>query len=398
MTLSELLRRKQLVVLGMNSGTSADGLDLAVLRIVRRGRRVATEFVTGTERRYPDAIRKLILDVADASAVTPEQLIHLDQLLGQFYSRAARQLIGRLAKQGIKVDAVASHGQTVRHLPKPAKLAGFAVRGTLQLGSPEQIAIATGLVTVGDFRQADIAVGNEGAPITVAAMARLFGHPRESRLIVNIGGMSNFFYLPAGASYEHIRAADCGPGNSLSDLLSQRLFGEKYDRDGKRAAAGTASERLWHLLMGETFFNGATVSTGRELFGPAMVEKMLAFGERFKLKPVDLTATAAELTVRSIAARVHPFIASDKTLCSLYLTGGGEHNRFFVRRLKELLDGLEVISIRTLGIDPNLVEAASYAVLGEACLRSEALPTRFDGRRQKMMPVLGRIVQPAQRK
>jgi len=398
MALSDLLRRKQLVILGLNSGTSADGLDLAALRIMRRGRRVVIRFLTGSERRYPPAVRELILSAADSPTVTLGQLIHLDQLLGQFYARAARQYMARLSEQGVKVDAIASHGQTVRHLPGLTRIAGFPVRGTLQLGSAEQLAAATGLVTVSDFRQADVAVGNEGAPITVAAMARLFGHNRESRLIVNIGGMSNYFYLPAGLSPHKVQAADCGPGNSLSDLLCRRLFDEPFDKGGRRAALGKASERLWHLLMGEAFFNGGTLSTGREMFGPALVEKMVAFGERFKLAHEDLLATAAELTVRSIAAKVRPLVESDKALGSLYLTGGGWHNRFFVRRLKELLDGLEVVSIRRLGIDSNLVEAASYAVLGEACLRSEALPTRFDGRRQKLMPVLGRISQPPRRK
>lgn len=398
MTLPGLLHRKQLVVLGLNSGTSADGLDLAALRLVRRGRKVSVAFLAGSERTYPPAIRDAVLAAADATTLPPDQIVYLDQLLGRFYARTARQFIMRLAKRGIKVDAVASHGQTVRHLPKPTEVAGFRVHGTMQLGSPEQIATVTGLVTVGDFRQADVAAGNEGAPITVAAVARLFGHPKEARLIVNIGGMSNFFYIPAGANPARIRAADCGPGNSLSDLLSRKLHGCKYDHQGQKAAAGTPSERLYHLLTAESFFNGGTKSTGREVFGAAMADKMLAFSKQFDLKPDDLLATAGELTVRSIAARVRPLFDNDKTLRSLYLTGGGEHNRFFVRRLKKLLGGPDVVSIRKLGFDPKLVEAASYAVLGEACLRSEPLPTRFDGRPQKVMPVLGRIVQPPQKR
>lgn len=398
MSLTALLGRKKLTVLGLNSGTSADGLDMAALCLARTAGRPKIEFLAGSQKRYPEPLRELVLATADAPQVPPDQLIHLDQLLGQFYARSAKQYIAQLVKQGIKIDAIASHGQTVRHLPALVKQIGFEVRGTLQLGALEQIAAASGLITVGDFRQADIAAGNEGAPITVAAVARLFGDNKEPRLIVNIGGMSNFFYLPAKAKPEQIRAADCGPGNILSDLLCQRLTGERYDLYGRRAAAGSPSERLWHLLMGEAFFKGGTVSTGREMFGPAMVEKMLSFGERFKLGSDDLIATAAELTVRSIAGTVHPLFESDKTLSSLYLTGGGQRNRFFVRRLKELLDGVEVVSIVELGYEPSLVEAASYAVLGEACLRSEALPTRFDGRRQRLTPVLGRIVQPPQRK
>jgi len=395
MNLGKLLTRKQLTVLGINSGTSADGIDLAVVRINRQGSKVSVKFVAGVEKKYPPKIRELALTTADSRVMEIDQLVRLDQLLGQLYARIAAQYLKVLQRSKIKIDLIASHGQTVRHLPLARKWQGFEVRGSLQLGSPEQIAAETGLMTVGDFRQADIALGNEGAPITVAAMARLFAESKEPRLIVNIGGMSNFFYFPAGGRENRIEAADCGPGNSLCDLLSRRLFNEKFDRNGRRAARGQVSQRLLHLLLGEAFYNGGSVSTGRETFGPVMVDRIVAFGKRFDLDNEDLIATAAELTVRSIVACIKGPASRDKALRSLYLTGGGAHNRFLVRRLSELSGGLSVSNVGALGIDPGLVEAAAYAVMGEACLRSEALPTRFGrGRKQKVKPVLGRIVQP----
>ena len=395
MTLLRLLQKKRLVVLGLNSGTSADGLDLSAIRIDRTRGRIAVSCLAGSQRRYPAALREMILSLADSRTTSFDEHVCLDQALGQFYGRAAAAFIRRLEKKGVRVDAIASHGQTVRHLPSARKWAGFVVRGSLQLGSLEQIASHTSRVTIGDFRQADIALGHEGAPITTPAMERLFARSEESRLIVNLGGMSNFFYFPAKRSGLAPAAADCGPGNSLSDVLCQRLFGERFDRGGRRAGSGAVSHRLLALLQAEPFFAGRTVSTGREAFGGELIDRILKLSNKLRLAPADVLATAAELTPVAIAGSVGMFVKRDRRIGKLYLTGGGLRNRFFVRRLRELLTGLEVVSIATLGFNPDLVEASAYAVMGEATLRSEGLTTRYGRRsRQLCRPVLGRIVQP----
>jgi anhydro-N-acetylmuramic acid kinase len=295
------------------------------------------------------------------------------------------------------VDAVASHGQTVRHLPQQSKFAGFDVHGTMQLGSLEQIASHTGKMVVGDFRQADIALGNEGAPITTSAMQRLFATPRESRLIVNIGGMANYYYFPASRSLLPMVAADCGPGNSLCDILAARLFGQPCDRGGKLATGGQISKRLLSLLLGEPFFKGTTLSTGREVFGQSLAERILGHGSRLGLSKYDVLATASALTSASIANSIRHFARRDKALGRLYLTGGGVHNRFFLRHLRALVNGLEVVTVASLGYDPDLVEAAAFAIMGEAALRGETLSTGFAGRGgNRRKAVLGRIVQPPQ--
>ncbi|MEW5796201.1 MAG: anhydro-N-acetylmuramic acid kinase, partial [Candidatus Zixiibacteriota bacterium] len=287
------------------------------------------------------------------------------------------------------------HGQTVRHLPRKTRFAGYLVNGTMQLGSLEQIAAHTRRIVVGDFRQADIALGNEGAPITGAAMHRLFAAVEESRLIVNIGGMSNFFYFPGRKARRAPAAADCGPGNSLCDILASRLFGVPFDRGGKLARSGRTSQRLLTLLLGQPYFKRGARSTGREEFGQRLADRLIAAGRKLRLEKADILATAAELTVCAISRSLRPFIRRDRTVRSLYLTGGGVHNRFFVERLRGLSDSLAVESIAALGYDSDLVEASAYAVMGEAALRGEALPTRFgSGMRKPHRPVLGRIVQP----
>ena len=393
MQLASLLDRPQLTILGLNSGTSADGLDLAVITIPRDSTKPVT-FLHGMQREFPGTIRKSILQLADGKNTTLEEVVRIDSMLGQFFGRTAASYLKQLAKRRIKVDAIASHGQTVRHLPHRIRLGAYVVHGTLQLGSLARLAALTGKVTVGDMRQADVALGNEGAPITVAAVARLFGHPKESRLIVNVGGMANFFYLAASARPEKTLAADCGPGNVLSDLLSQSFFGEKYDRNGRYAQKGRCSKRLLSLVTGMKFFQGGMVSTGRELFGQALAERLIRDGKRLHLSPEDILATAIEITSFGICRKVQPLVRKDHSIRKLYLTGGGSYNSFLKERIAAGLDGVEVSTVAELGMDPSLTEAASYAVIGAACLWSQPMPTRFGSGKQTKLPILGVIAQP----
>ena len=192
-------------------------------------------------------------------------------------------------------------------------------------------------------------------------------------------------------------AADCGPGNSLCDLLSARLFKVPFDRGGRLALSGQSSQRLLTLLLAEPFFQSREASTGREAFGLGMAERILEGARELRLSKHDIIATAAELTVTAIANSVRPILRRDRSVRNLYLTGGGVHNKFFARRLREQLDDLEVVSIQELGFDPGLVEASAYAVLGEAALRSEGVSIpRAGGARGSRRAVLGRIVQPPQ--
>ncbi|MDZ4724088.1 MAG: anhydro-N-acetylmuramic acid kinase [candidate division Zixibacteria bacterium] len=396
MTLADLLKKKTLVALGLNSGTSADGLDMTALTITKdKNQSVTYRLESGRSQAYPAKLRNEILAFSNEDAPQLSRQMYLDQTLGRFYGRTAVSFIRRLAKQGIIVDVIGSHGQTVRHLPQRAKYLGAVVNGTLQLGSLEQIAEQTGKVVCGDFRQADIALGNEGAPITVAAMNYLFSDRDESRLIVNIGGIANYFYFPAGSSAHKINAADSGPGNSLSDLLSLKLFNEKYDRSGRHASAGKVSVPLLNILKRHSFFRSKNISTGREEFGAELLKQALAYAKTHSLKKDDIIATLSELTVHGILASIKPLIAKDNNIKKLYLTGGGIRNKFFVRRLVQELPELTIEPIDNLGVPTQWVEAAAYAVMAERTVRSAPMPTNYSGGgRVKQMAVLGKIAQP----
>ncbi len=396
MHLTHLLRRNSLVIVGLNTGTSADGLDLAAVRIRRQGRAIEGAFIGGEEQAFSSELKNAILAVADAASVDLQSLLCLHNELGNVGGRMCRSFIRRLERRRVLVDCIAWHGQTVAHYPRLHRLGRSQFSASLQLGLPELVAGLTGRTVISDLRQADIALGGEGAPITVAAMERLFASRSEPRLIVNIGGMSNFFFFPARSSKQSsIRAADCGPGNVLIDMLTRQLFGEPMDRNGRFAAAGTVCDDLLESLLKNPFFSGRSGSTGREHFGPAVVQQVLDYSRRYELSTNDVLATVTELTAVAISRAVRRHISGPRPV-KLYLTGGGRRNKLLVQRLQDRLPGCEIGRIDGLGIPGGLVEAAAFAVMGEAALRSDALPTLFTGRRARSVPVSGRIVQPPQ--
>lgn len=395
MNLNRLHSRRRLTVLGMNSGTSIDAVDLALIEIARRGKNCTCRFLGGMEKKYPALLRDRLLAAADSDTVSFAEFTSLDYELGLFMGKAARQFITRTGKKRVQVDLVASHGQTIQHLPGRIIVDGKPAHATVQIGSLDRIAAQTGRVTVGDFRLADVALGGEGAPITVGAMHRLFGDKKESRVIVNIGGVANYFYFPAGSSLNDCQAADCGPGNLLSDLLCRKLFAKPFDKDGALARAGQVSRRLLSLLLAHPFFTERSdISTGRESFGPELADRIVTLGSELSLTPHDMLATAAALTIEGIISSLAHLKPATPPARKLYLTGGGARNRFFLRGLQDRLPEMEVERIDALGIRAGLVEAAAYAVMGEACLRGESLAAGVTGLRTDAHPILGKIAQP----
>ena len=394
MTLSQIQKKKTLAVIGLNSGTSADSLDIALVKISRKNNKRTVSYLDGKTVRYPKELKKAILSICDTDIIALEDIIYLDNSLGQFYGRQANLFIKQQELKNITIDLISSHGQTVRHLPEKIKKWKMLLNGTMQLGSADFISKMTGKIVINDFRQGDIAIGNEGAPITTGALEILLGKKGESRLIVNIGGMSNYFYFPG--NYKNIiSAADCGPGNSLSDILSQKLFGIVFDKNGAIARKGNISERLLHLLLSNDFYKSKNKSTGRELFGLKMADEIVNFSKKIELSKYDILATVEELTSRSIVMKIKHFIKNDKKLKKLYLTGGGRNNIFMVDRLKYHLPLLEILPVDLLGIDGDLIEATSFAVMGEACLRSETINKKVtSSKNQQYCAILGKITQP----
>jgi anhydro-N-acetylmuramic acid kinase len=394
MTFPYNLKKKNLIAIGLNSGTSADGLDLAAIRINYSSLPSKVSFIAGVTVPYPKKLRHKIDMAINDRFGSIDELVYLDRELGIFYGEQAAKFCGRLRRKKIKPDLIGSHGQTVRHLPGRIMTRGKKESGTLQLGHPESIAERTGLVTVADFRQADIAAGGEGAPITCQAMWQLFSHRRESRLLINIGGMANYFLFPAGTGPERLKASDCGPGNSLLDLLAQKYLRRRFDEDGRAAVRGKISQRLLTLLLADKYLRGMYGhSTGKERFGEKFVAKIINYASRLKLKPEDILATAVELTAVAIASSVRDFL-SQYDLSELYLFGGGLKNRYLVARIAENLPGIVILPVDKLGYNPDYLEAIAYALMGGMAIRSMASGLKqVTGARAGT--IAGRIIQPS---
>jgi anhydro-N-acetylmuramic acid kinase len=355
--------KKNLTVIGLNSGTSADGLDLAAIAVLFSGGKVRIDFIEGRTASFGTALRKQIDDAIADRLSSLDDFIRLDRELGAFIGSEAAKFCAFLRKKKIYPDLIGSHGQTIRHLPKGVALKGKRESGTLQIGHPETIAALCGLLTIADFRQGDIAVGGEGAPITALAMHILFAHPKESRLLLNIGGIANYFFLPANCRPEEIMAGDIGPGNSLLDIMAQRYFNVPFDRGGKLASRGEISQRLLSMLTADDFFRKErNRSTGREKFGHKYVDLIELLARGLSLNKRDILATATELTAVSIVNGIINLLKRGR-IHKIYFLGGGYKNKFLMERTQEYLPAVKFSSTAELGFHPDYLEATCYAVM-----------------------------------
>ncbi|MEW6014006.1 MAG: anhydro-N-acetylmuramic acid kinase [Candidatus Zixiibacteriota bacterium] len=391
MALAQLLTKKRLILVGLNSGTSADGLDLAAIAVTFSGRKPEARFLSGKTVPYPPALSREIQPAIEGRLLTIDKLALLDRKLGLFFGTETARFCAALRRRHLAPHLVGSHGQTIRHLPGKLKIYGRNESATVQLGHPESIASLTGLPVVADFRQADIGFGGEGAPITVFPMHLLFSNRKENRLLVNIGGIANYFFFLAGSSADQAVARDCGPGNSLLDLAATRFIGKKYDRDGKMAAKGKISLRLLTLLLSDNYLKGKYGnSTGRERFGAAFLDKAIRYAKSLGLSRQDIMATLVELTAYVIAREVRTYLESYQ-IPRIYLFGGGLKNRFLVERLKSNLFTTEILSVKILGAEPDYLEAECYALMAALAIKEVAvgLP-HITGARKKT--IAGRII------
>ncbi len=369
--LDALCRRTRRVALGLMAGTSLDGIDGAVVAIegFGRGRRVQT-LATHFEP-YTDAEREGLLRLLREGGL--DALTAWDAYLGERFAEVGQHVI---AKAGLaSVDFIGSHGQTVWHAPY-AQLMGRSVPNTLQIAQPDIIAARLGVPVVADFRTRDMAHGGQGAPLVPFVDWLLLSDGSESRIVLNIGGMANLTVLPAGGSPDTIRAFDTGPGNALIDLAVR--WGtegqELYDRDGARAGRGQVIPTLLEHLLSHPFFaQPPPKSTGREVFGSAMLNAIVSQYALSKAETDHLVATLTELTARTIADAVRRWVHVEPPVKRVIVSGGGVHNRTLMARLTALLPEVAIESVSNYGIDADFKEAIAFAVLADCFLQGEAV-------------------------
>lgn len=350
-------------VVGLMSGTSADGVDAALIDIGRHRGRLQVRMLAFQPLPYPRTLQQRILTASVSGTVS--EVCHLNALLGEWFANAALGVI-RAAKLHPKdIDIIGSHGQTVHHLPHGITDAGVgAIRSTLQIGEPAVIAERTGITTVANFRPRDIAAGGQGAPLTPAVHALLFRHPKRARLIVNLGGISNVTYLPPGRGYAGLIAFDTGPANMVLDGLVARMTQGRssMDRDGRLAARGRIDGRLLAKLLAHPYLSQEPPkSTGREAFGSGMINSLLGMQQARTLPMEDLLATCSRWTAEAVGT-ARRWIRG--RIDDVIVGGGGVRNRTIMAHLADVFTPVPVTTFEAHGWDSKALEAVAFAILG----------------------------------
>lgn len=379
-------------VVGLSSGTSVDGIDAALVDIAGRGERTRIRLLAYRTIAYPLGLRGRLLALQSGGRV--QDLCHLNAYLGELFAEAAID-IANARRGGIRrVDLIGSHGQTIAHLPNPVREGRHRVRSTLQIGEPSVIAERTGVKTVADFRPRDMAAGGQGAPLTPLIHHRCFSHPHRHRLIVNLGGITNVTWLPAGRPVKDLLAFDTGPGNMLIDGLVEWSTGGRgtMDRGGRIAAKGIVQPALLRSLQRHPYLRlPPPKSTGRELFGREFIARIVRRATRVATAPPDVIATVTAFTAESIIEAYTKFLSREGPVDDVIVGGGGVYNTTLMRALSEAFRPARVESMAVYGVDPKAIEAMAFALLAYMTARGEPnnIP-RATGARAAVL--LGKII------
>jgi anhydro-N-acetylmuramic acid kinase len=346
-------------VIGLISGTSADGIDTALVEIQGAGATTRVRLVDFQTRLFDSALRARVLALGEGAA--PE-LLRMHYRLGEEFAQAALGAIDRARRSGLDVHLIGSHGQTARHHPRAWESDGRAA--TLQLGEPAVIAERTGLPVVADFRPRDIAAGGEGAPLVPLVDWLLFRRAGATRACLNMGGIANVTVVTDRV--ENVQAFDLGPANMPLDLVVHAWTGgaETFDRDGARAAEGRVDSGLVAELLRHPFLAlPPPKSTGREAFGDVFVAPLLA---RYAGREGDLLASLTRFVAESVAAGIRQWVS--EPVAEVLVSGGGARNRTLMAALAAALAPVPVRSLAEVGLDPDAKEAVAFAVLANETL------------------------------
>ncbi|HEU0367619.1 MAG TPA: anhydro-N-acetylmuramic acid kinase [Candidatus Acidoferrum sp.] len=328
------------LVLGMMSGTSADGIDAALVEISGAPPNLKVNLLNHIHQSFPPQVRKEILRVAEQNPLTPREFSQLHARLGHAYAQAALAACKKFRISPKNIDLIGNHGQTIFHQGRPTNFLGKPTASTLQVGDGSIIANLTAITTVSDFRPADMALGGQGAPLVPFADYTLYRHPKLGRISLNIGGIANITVIPANAKPSDVFAFDTGPGNMLIDALVQHFTHarRRYDKNAVLARRGHLNRTLLAQLMRDPYFKlKPPKSTGREYFGVSYVKRLLSHARRYKLKPHDLVHTATVFTAASIAESIHRFVLPSHKIHQLIVSGGGARNPLLLSQLAALL-------------------------------------------------------------
>ncbi len=366
-----------MLVLGMMSGTSADGIDTALVKISSAPPDLKVKLLGHTKQNFPTAVREAILRVAEQNPLAPAEFSQLHARLGQIYAQAALNACKKLKIFPGKIDLIGNHGQTIFHQGVPTEFLGAKTASTLQIGDGSVIAALTGVTTITDFRPVDIAQGGQGAPLVPYVDYLLWRDKKLGRVALNIGGIANLTVIPANAKPSDVFAFDTGPGNMLIDALVQHFTDghQRYDHDAHLAQHGKLIPQILESLMNDPYLQQKPPkSTGREYFGASYVKKILSLGRRHNATPNDLVRITTAFTGLSIIDALNKFVLPKTKIHQLVVSGGGANNPFVLAILTGAFLGpsstqaktslsIEVLPSSAFGVPVDAKEALAFAIL-----------------------------------
>lgn len=367
--LENIWRKPERLAIGLMSGTSADGVDAALIRISGHGVDTRVKQVGFSFLPFTPEQRQRILTLAEGSFGGARELCQMSFWLGQLYAEACLKVCRESGVSPEEIDFVGSHGQTVYHLPVAEMYLDKAVRGTLQIGEASLIAEVLHCPVVSDFRVRDMAAGGLGAPLVPYTEFLLYRSEERTVALQNIGGIGNITLLPKGCSLSEVQAFDTGPGNMVMDALVSRMTDGRltYDEGGRLAAGGSLSQELLHWLLKDPYLaEKPPKTTGRERYGAGYVEALLAQANRLGVTAEDTLATATRFTAECIRRAVEDYCSPRPEW--LIVGGGGSLNPTLMAHIQKVLPDCRVMVNEDLGLDSNAKEAVAFAILANECL------------------------------
>jgi len=364
----EIGSKKSRLILGLMSGTSLDGLDIALCKISGSGLDTSIQLIAFETIGYEDSFKEEIRSVFSKQTVSLEKVCVLNGWVANIHGNMILQCLDKWKIPAQEIDLVASHGQTIYHAPKLLHPNDKFGNATLQIGDGDHLAVTTGIITISDFRQKHIAAGGEGAPLAVYGDYFIFSKKGENRIMLNIGGIANFTFLPGDLDAKKIFSTDTGPGNTLMDAYAQTHFQQAFDRNASIALAGKPNERLLAELTANPFFQtGFPKTTGPELFNLAYLSSAI---DRAGLKGISHEDTMATINRFSAVTIAEAIKRSFHGLTDfvVYTSGGGMHNPFLMQQIQEFLPGYQFYTTDSLEINPDAKEAILFAVLANECV------------------------------
>ena len=351
-------------IVGLMSGTSVDGLDIAVCKITGSGKSTKINVTQHTTIPYNAAFKADIAQIFSIKTVDLEKVTLLHAHIARVHASMVLSALNSWGIQTSSIDLLASHGQTIYHAPASMHPQSGYGNATLQIGDGDIISTATGIITISDFRQKNIAAGGEGAPLALFGDTILFASETENRVLLNMGGIANFTYLPAGQTASII-STDVGPANRLIDsYVKANYAGLSYNANGEIASSGTINEAFVNAVLAHPFFSAAFPKTiGPELFNLDFIAAACKSAGIVTMAHQDMVASLSYITARVITDGIHKIVGDANKEIVIYASGGGIHNAYIMQQLQNLYPNASFKNLETLGVHPDAKEAVLFAIL-----------------------------------